>query len=216
MWQHMVRNTRIVLLTTMLIHGLHQEYMATFVAVICYLLRLVGRQIHKKARGSHYELGLTVPQARRYVADVALTIDMHPASLGIEPENDGKVYVADDIKLTLSIAENLFQFAEAVRDHRTADGRVQDAAIDKYCRTMTVRRLETIPSRIMRIKVRKGTTVRAVIVVEHRNVAYAMDWFRNNMHGCIIVMVILPSSLSFSGMLTWPVLDGRIQFRADS
>ena len=157
--------------------------------MLCYLLKIVGKQIHKKFRGCHYELGMTTAQARRLIADVALTIDVHPANLGIEPETEGKVYVAEDVRIRLWTAENLFQFAEATREYRDSKNRVTDEGIEKFGQRMTIRRVENIPPRIMKIKPVKPTAVRAVIVVEHRNIAYALDWFRHNLQGCMIVMV---------------------------
>ena len=48
--------------------------------------------------------------------------------------------------------------------------------------------LET-PTKILNIKEPESTGIRAVTVVEHRNIGAQMDWMKDNMHRTVIVVL---------------------------
>ena len=59
---------------------------------------LVTAQVHKKLRAMHYELAVKTPELKRYIADRALAIDMYPASLRIDDEEQNNFNVRNLLK----------------------------------------------------------------------------------------------------------------------
>ena len=64
--------------------------MAELVIVITKLMTIIDAQEHKKLRALHYKLGVETPQLKRYIAKIALKLDLHPANLGIESGESSK------------------------------------------------------------------------------------------------------------------------------
>ena len=173
----------------------YQEYMASVVTVIMKLIHIVDAQEHKTLRALHYEVAMKTPQLKRYIADIALTLDMHPANLGIESEESGRFYVGQDVHFNIRYCQNLFKVAQAAKDLRTDEGYLKAGAIMNrhICqRARFPAGMEyQIPHRVMKILSRGDCLIRAVIVVEHRNVACAIEYWNKNLVFCLVVMVIV-------------------------
>ena len=178
--------------------------MANFASVTSKLMTIIDSQEHKKLRGLHYELEMRPPQLKRYIADIALTLDMHPANLGIESEETGKFFVGTEIVFKVRLCRNLFKSAMAGTkaevegtdfEFQTDDGYLTPQAIMNPNICQPVRyptmREHTIPHRVVKIMT-NNCPLRAVIVVEHRNVALGIEYWKDNLHGCLIVMVTIP------------------------
>ena len=164
--------------------------------LVNYLLQHIGSRQQVKFRQAYYAnvLSLTEAQLKKNIQDIALTIGLHLASLGVESECDGRVYIPESMKITVLIAANLYEVAQAHQVMRIATGdlgRAKIAAL-RACAKMTLSSEQTIPSKIMQIKVVRGT-IAVVVVVKHRNIGTHLDAFRGDLPNALIVMVKLPS-----------------------
>ena len=94
----------------------------------------------------------------------------------------------------------MFKVAQAAKDLRTDEGYLKGGAV-MNCKICQRARFPAgveyeVPHRVMKILNRGNCRIQAVIVVEHRNVAYALDYWKENLVFCLIVMVIVsPISL---------------------
>ena len=149
-------------------------------------------------RAMHCILNLSVPQLKRVILDITLTINMHPSNLCIETEEDGKLYVGKNVHLKVWVAQNLFEFEEKARSHQGSSSLRQSSAnIFKHCGSpRTLATDSYIPSRILHVRLGRGSTMFSVVVVEHRNIATALTWLENSLTTCLIVMVCHRSFLS--------------------
>ena len=137
---------------------------------------------------------MKTPQLKRYIADIALTLDMYPANFGIESEESGKFYVGKDVHFNIRYCQNIFKVAQAAKDLRTGEGYLTGKAImdRKICqRARFPSGFEyEVPHRVMKIVKGSDCLIRAVIVVEHTNVAYTLEYRKKNLMNCLVVMVI--------------------------
>ena len=128
------------------------------------------------------------------MSDIALTVGLHPASLGVESECDGRIYIPEGMKIVVFYAQNLYEVAQA-RDAKltlTGDTNAAKKAAIRSCAKMTLASEQTIPSKVMDIRITKGT-VSVVIVVEHRNIGTRLDSIREDLPNALIIMVNLES-----------------------
>ena len=154
------------------------------------MLQHVGTCEHVKFRQAGYakSLSMSQPNLRDFVNNIAVTAGLHPWSLGLEPETDGKVYLNPTTTVKLWIVENLFKFAAKRQSDgfRNAIGSIKPRPISNT---------EPIPTRIMQLKVTKGlSTLRAVVIIEHKNIGLAAHWVQENMENVIIIIVRFPVS----------------------
>ena len=170
--------------------------------VIKYLVQHIGTREEVKFRQAYYAnvLSLTQAQLKKNIQDIALTIGLHPTSLGVESECDGRIYIPESVRITTRIAENLYKVAQA-KDATlasTKDKNLAHKAALRACSKMTLASEQTIPSKVMDIRITKGT-VRIVIVVEHRNIGTRLDAIQKELPNAIIIMVNLPSVSDVTG-----------------
>ena len=139
-------------------------------------------------------LSLTQAQLTENIQDIALTVGLHPASLGVESECDGRVYIPKNLEISVLVAENLYEVAQARQAKLASTGDNDDAktAAFRACAEMTLTSEQTIPSKIMQIKIAKGS-VAVVIVVEHRNIETHLNAIREHLPNSLVVMVKFPS-----------------------
>ena len=158
------------------------------VHVMRYVLDHVDTQVHYKQRRAQYALGLPTSTLKSLITDLACTVNMHPANLGLSTEDDGRLFMGKKMFVRVFIAENLWQLAEKLKHVNREDRRVFSEHVRKNCTRKALHSDDTIPSRVMDIDFGKTVPV-AVIIVEHRNLATSFDWFKENIKGCLIVMV---------------------------
>ena len=126
-------------------------------------------------------MSITGPYLRKLVNDIAVTIKVHPISLGLEAERDGRLYVARDLKLRAIIIDNVWIAAKARREGK------QLVPPHGSARWETLRSEHTIPNQV--VELRSSTNARAIIIVEHRNVAISMARVQESFKSTIIVTV---------------------------
>ncbi|KAG6991448.1 hypothetical protein G7Y79_00052g087880 [Physcia stellaris] len=162
-------------------------YFAKMVVVIRYVLDHVDTQFPYTQRRAQYALGMPTSTLKSLITDLACTVNMHPANLGLTTEDDGRLYFGKKMYVRVYIAENLFQLAEKLKHVNREDHRVFSEHVRRNCTLKDLHSDDTIPSRVMDIDLRKTVPV-AVIIVEHRNLATSFDWFKENIKGCLIIM----------------------------
>lgn len=173
-----------------------QTFFAHLTLLVQFLLEHIGLGDQRKFRQSLYaNMGfLKEGQLRRMINSLAVTIGLHPLSLGIEPEETGKVWVnrSSKIRIRCWIADNVYDVA-AVKQKalktKTGPNRdvVVESAIDRACRQYSVTEETIIPSKVYKLNVSGGPAL--VLIVEHQNVALAFKWLGLNAMRTIIVMV---------------------------
>lgn len=130
---------------------------------------------------------MSQPNLRNLVFNIAVTAGLHPWSLGLEPETDGIVYLNPTTTIKLWIVDNVFKFAAKIQ----SDGFKNALASIK---PRSVRNTEPIPTRIMQLRVTRGmAALRAVVVVEHKNIGLAVHWVQENLENVMIIIVRLLS-----------------------
>ena len=141
----------------------------------------------------HCVLNLSVAQVKSIIRDIALTINIHPANLCIEAEEDGKVYVGQDVVLKVWVAKNPFEMEKKIRSKLgSSNFRSFSGNLKQVCgRPRRLLGDTYIPSRILQIHVSFTASPWAIIVMEHRNLGTSLKWFEDNTRGCLIVMVCI-------------------------
>lgn len=124
------------------------------------------------------------------VNDIAVTCRMHPTSLGVDPDETGEVYLGKDINLKVFRAENVFTV---------------DPEKPKFRKVASP---SPIPSRVLRIKVEGD--LRAVIVVEHKNLATQMSLIERGLTDVMIIKVQFYFWFHFGALhFGWPIAFRR-------
>ena len=92
-------------------------------------------------------------------------IGLHPASLGVESECDGRIYIPKGVRIIVFITENLYEVAQARDAKLTSTGDINMAkkAAIRACAKMTLTSEQTIPSKVMEIRITNYTANRRVI-----------------------------------------------------
>lgn len=169
-----------------------------------FLCRNVDAQEWVKLRNAHYVLNLPVPELKSVIMDIATTVNIHPTNLCIETEEDGKMYVGYEVILNVYVRKNLFELEQAIRrmPDRPADLRLSSADMKNYYGKP--KRLTTdsyIPSRILRVQQSANSGLLAVVALEHRNIATALEWLKEKTKHCLIVVVCIISSSEPLGLM---------------
>ena len=68
-------------------------------------------------------------QLKLYITEIAQTISLHPANLGIENEESGKFYVEQNVAFNIGHCQNMSKVAQASKDLK-ADERVSKTCSD--------------------------------------------------------------------------------------
>ena len=161
-----------------------QDYFAKLELIIEYLCLQIASHSPVKLRQAGYaqSLVMTQPQLRKMVCDIALTLNMHPANLGINPEENALIYLSPQkVRLKAWICSNPFTFAKTKKVNGL------QAAMHS-CEIKTIQDGGVTPSRIMELRLTKGS-VRAVVVVEHKNIGRELSWVQDNFKDVIIISV---------------------------
>ena len=116
---------------------------------------------------------------------IAVTAGIHPVCLGVEAEEDGKVFVGADLQLTVYHVVNYFKAA----DRFNKAGNHWSKKTNEYIRKQTLESGAQIPALVTAIETRKLSNLRAVIVTEHPNLATRLTYLDHNLRDVIIVMV---------------------------
>ena len=156
--------------------------------LLTYLVRVVSSQEVIPFRQMMYRAipGINNRELRTLFENVWLTLRLHPWSLLIESEEPGKISLGGKVSLTVYVVTNVLKAAEK---HRNGG---MDAVFEsRFCHTKRLPKSHAFetPSKILTIKDPENTGIRAVIVIEHRNVGAQMEWMKDNMHRIVIVMV---------------------------
>lgn len=108
---------------------------------------------------------LNAEVAERTFMDLALTIGVHPYGFGIIPESEGCLHVPVGFNVHLKVCTNIFRYRESNGEDGVETSKVTHAATEYR-----------IPALVVSLSViTKGThRVRAVVVVEHRNIRYLL------------------------------------------
>ncbi|KAG6988488.1 hypothetical protein G7Y79_00072g097500 [Physcia stellaris] len=114
---------------------------------------------------------MTMAQVRKNIKDLAVTIGVHPWALGIKPEGNGQISVPRGVTITMKLVKNM----QLYRDRDVLGGRPRD-----YLRETAVQRQSgatTISPLIdsLTVAVKEHAPVRAVLVIEHRNLKQLMS-----------------------------------------
>lgn len=117
---------------------------------------------------------MTIEQFKHLVNDIAIACGLHPTSLGVDADEDGEIYLGKNIKLKVWRVENVFTFDKSKRP---------------VWKPITSG--NKIPSRVLDITTQK---VRAVLVVEHKNLATQLSLVKGSLDDVIIIMVSHDSS----------------------
>ena len=188
--------------------------MENYVKILVQLMGIVDMQEHEKLRVLHYALAMRTAQLNRYILDIALTVDLHPALLGLETEEQGRFFVGGGLSFRVRYCQNLFRSGMEAKHMRTEEGYLTKEAImnRRICQVATYPANEQhiIPQRVMMIQTDR-CAVAAVIVVEHRNVAEALQYWRDDLADCLVVMVIIPPIYLISLTNRDPTRPGAIR-----
>ena len=166
-----------------------QAYIAKIVVLLQYLVKVVSAQQMIKSRQVFYAAipGINSSTLKSLLDNMALTLRLHPWSLLIEAEETGKVSLGTGIRLTLDLITNLAQAAILAKEKGIEAVYANNECHERI--TLNRDRVYQIPLRIMRIRNPNETGIRAVIVVEHRNIGAQMAWLKDNTSNVVIVMV---------------------------
>ena len=191
-----------------------QLYFAKLVLIVKYLCQHIGSRQQVKFRKAYYAniLAMSSAQLKKSICDIALTIGLHPASLGVESEHDGRIYVPDGVNVWVRVAENMHEIAQTRQAKYDSSGSAESAkkAAVRACTKHQLKSEYQIPSRVMQVQVTKGT-VSVVIVVEHRNLGTHLHSIRDSLPNALIIMVSLPPVSCLTSLeLTACTVDARV------
>ena len=122
------------------------------------------------------------------IDNICLTSRLHPWSLLIEAEEPDKFTVGSGVGLFLDIITDVFKAAEIVKTSGN-EGIYSNNDCHEKRGFHTPNHLYNIPRRIMRVNNPNNTGIKAVLVVEHRNVSTQHMWLQKNLANIVLVMV---------------------------
>ena len=154
------------------LNGRDTDYLCKFIRVAKKAALLIEKFNPELRRGAGYDMdneALDKNQALNIFADLALTIGVHPAALGISSASTGEYFLPKGYYLQVTICTNVFEYN---RDRhlqnnsglRTAK-RLDSCGIDPMIHSLKLQHDKTF-SEVHRI--------RAVVVIEHRNLRETM------------------------------------------
>ena len=153
----------------------HHAFLSKFIVVGRALVKMVNYHDTRRLRMMQYMLRskeLSYRAARQIIYNWALSINVHPWSLGIVPLEDATVSVPPAVVVTCEILPNVFKRDEVVKQGLRG-------------------RRTHIPARIVKLHVtlEKGHNVRAVVVTEHRNMDFDLPATAKAFKNVIVVQV---------------------------
>ena len=127
---------------------------------------------------------MTMAQTRRILYDLALTIEVHPIALGVIPESNGQVTLPELVGIEATIVEDIIRYHQ----EDTKEGEFTQKRVFQPNQTAD------IPPLLRNLKVvGKGTKgkgkLRAVVVVEHRNLKMVLTHHDFANSKIILIMV---------------------------
>ncbi|KAK5095505.1 hypothetical protein LTS08_008148 [Lithohypha guttulata] len=139
---------------------------------IVYERRHFFYEVQQKAFGLKNEV------VKEIFDDIALTIGVHPFRLGAIPEARSQIFVPEQCQLTLKVVGNIFDYYDK--------GTLSTVMVNRG-------RKQPLPVMIESLEVSQETSVRAVVVTEHRNLTSALSMFQGTgalpgTHGIMVVM----------------------------
>ena len=121
-------------------------------------------------------------QAKRVLYDLALTIEVHPLALGVIPESTAQVWLPPRVTIVTTTVTDVVGYHS---------GSPQAQFLQKA--RLESEKTESIPALLREIKVvvskKKKEALRAVLVVEHRNLKKILTEHEFAPGGVILVMV---------------------------
>lgn len=153
----------------------HRVYIAKFTAVALQLIEIPGYQEPRKLRKILYILSpklLKHEAIKTIIRDWAVTLNIHPWSLGVMTEDKGHVTIPTGLILTCAIINNVFK--PSIVEYRS------------------LRSFEVIiPSRILSISVRASSTkkLRAIAVFEHQNLNFETSTVIEHIADVLIIQI---------------------------
>ncbi|MCJ1303315.1 Meiotic recombination protein W68 [Hypocenomyce scalaris] len=147
-------------------------YFARFLVVGYKFIEMISYQEPRKMRKLQYLLTgeeMNGEMVKKLAYDWALTLKVHPCSLGLLHENPGRVNLPTGIKIRATIVTDVFRWTQESRTLAGAEA--------------------IIPGMILRMHsvITAGTSARAVVVVEHRNVDLSSSNIAEQLKGVIVV-----------------------------
>lgn len=168
----------------------HQKiWMSRLFRVVLNMIERVGYERPVMQRTIQYELAsgsMTAEEARNMANHVAITCGLHPSTLGIIPDSDALVTIPTDCELLVSEVVDLFQWRNHGKKHTITKLKGFNKSISRHVLQI---RLKHSPS---------NKALRAVVVVEHRNLKAALDKAvpgSADLQGMIVIMVHLQARL---------------------
>lgn len=170
-----------------------QDWFIQLTLMCEYLVQHIGTKSLVKFRQAFYvnKKFMTSSQLHAMLWGMAITVDLHPWSLGVEPQEDGRVWVGASIRLRCYVAKELYHVAQARADAERA-GRDVERAVLQACENHGLTHAAgevTIPTRVYKIKSIGGKDPQFVIIVEHQNTGTMLQWVETNGREAVIVMV---------------------------
>lgn len=153
----------------------HRVYVAKFIVVALQLIEMISYEEPRKLRKILYILGtklLKHEAIKAIIRDWAITLNVHPWSLGVTTEEKGHVTIPPGLTMTCAMIDNVFK----------------PTVVEKRC----LRGSEVlIPSRIQGISVKasSGLKLRAIAVFEHQNLNFEAAAVKEYMADVLIVQV---------------------------
>ena len=152
----------------------HRDYIAKFVVVGMHVIEMISFKEPRKLRKLFYLLGskqLSHQAIKSILYDWALTLNVHPWTLGITTQETGHVTVPPGLIMTCFIVNNVFGRSAEKKGLRGDES--------------------TIPSRIrsINLKFKSGFKLRAVAVFEHRNLDFSSDNAKAYVPDVLIIQV---------------------------
>lgn len=151
-----------------------RKWLQTFSDLCIAIVGMMQRKESRKNRQLVYLMDkVKTSKLRDMVDTLSMTVPCHPACLGIEWEQSGKVFIGEGVKVEVDVVENIYAYLE-----------------ERTTKKMSLRQKDRseIPGLLAAIRVRAKFGVRAIIFVEHRNIGTTLEWTVTSLKGCIIIM----------------------------
>ena len=165
-------------------------FIAKTLVLLEYLVRIVAGRVPVKTRQILYNAipGIKNDELKILLDNVSLTLGLHPWTLLMEAEETGLFIVGLGINLKLDIISNVAKAAEIKKEKGI---KAVYLSQDCYYKRgfMDSRREYNVPDRIMRVRNPLDTGIKAVVVVEHRNISTRFAQLEDNMSHVMVVTV---------------------------
>ncbi|KAL8735434.1 MAG: hypothetical protein Q9166_000980 [cf. Caloplaca sp. 2 TL-2023] len=144
-------------------------YWVKFLKTATLLHDMVARREELKMRfiqyreaGAHERLDMV----KEKMIDIALTLGMHPTSLGVKQQDSGMIILPDGVSLDNTVVTDMFGYLDRARSG--------GPKVTPGTQSIRIHGEKPIPHRVLDVNVKRQSTARidAVVVVEHRNVSW--------------------------------------------